>query len=473
MLGDLKQQWKERSIRKLAYMTQGKLHFQPINFAEYEKSCTRTEMPNKFKKVGSPKVVAEEVFDWSQYEQSKSTRTSPKSSKSYSMAMMNKSSKKPFYYVKNNEIMSIDQFFELYQSAVGQQKLKEKFDNKYKLEEKKKKIEDIHKRNQRLMKHAVSANNSLIIQPDKLDLKTDYSVQVQSPVAHRMESSQQISEETPYIDPRPVRQIKFSPRIEEKTFSPNERVSVNGSIIRHRTGSLDEGCQRGMTADQKFTEREIYKHLVRMTVSPKPVRITSGKNGSKERVYASMFKDPKMMDCMVEHSIKRAQYLIVKKNQGAIAQSYRLTTNKSDGVNYRVDSISEIDSKDHQEREGEFVGQELSMMNLKEDSKKNSMEIAKKIKVNIKHIDNLLRTKSPKDKEDLKSPKLLNRTVILDVKSKNKFPLRSTIAQRYNFGEKLQDQRKIAGQIKKVSKSYRKDAVDSAIKSQTYVSYYN
>ncbi len=283
--------------------------------------------------------------------------------------------------------------------------------------------------------------------------------------------SQQISEETPYIDPRPARQIKFSPRIEEKTFSPNERVSVPRSIIRHRTGSLDEGCQRGMTADQKFTEREIYKHLVRMTVSPKPVRHASDKKNSKERVYASMFKDPKMMDCMVENSIKRAQHMIIKKNQG-VAQSYRLTTNKSDGINYRVDSISEIESKDH-EREGEILGQEISIANLREDSKKNSIAIAKKIQVNIKHIDNLLRVKSPRE-NSLTSPKGgLNRSVIMDVKMKNKFPLRSTIAQRYNFGEKLLDQRKMADKIQEISKSYRKDAVDSAIKSQTYVSYYN
>ena len=469
MLETLKQQWKERSIRQTIYLTKGKHKFQSINFAEYERSCTRNEMPNKFKKLQVPKVEVEEVYDLSHQNTPASMLSPPVLLLKKSVMEAHNSSQKPFYYLENNEVMSVDQFFSMYKGHADRQKKLEKVIYKQTLEDRRKLVDEAHSHEVKQLARSQSALNMSSKTASQNMLDSNFNrvtpIQIDDVLEVTGDSSKDImgrfsATRTPQCLTHKSRfmvpDMRASAPMSECTTSPgreNYRMSAQNEPQSHR----------GMTEKQKFTQKEVFKHLLCMSVSPKPAKFHNGNANKKEKAYSMMFKHAKMMDNTVENSIKKAQKIIITKMKNN--ESFNpLKVNETNVLRpSEVDDCSESQNiQNYRESYNEKMREEKLM----------ETKTRKKIITNMKKIEKILCSNNLQSVQ-AKSPERLDASESDEIKFKNRLPLRSTIAQKYQFKTRLHDYKLVSKKIKDTTNIYKKDMKKSDVKSQTYASYYH
>jgi len=198
-----------------------------------------------------------------------------------------------------------------------------------------------------------------------------------------------------------------------------------------------------MTTQQKFTEKEIYRHLIHMTVSPKPMR-TDQNTIQKEKVYTTMFRDAQVMDHAIEHSIRRANKIILRESE-------------DEGFCFSNQFLREDKNRKTHESQASTKAEDLKL----------NQALSKKIEGHINHIDKLLKGGRPKTatNKGTKSQPIIRRLG-------NLVPLRATIEQKYGIIEKIRQHKDLSRKIKDMTKSCTKEVGESGIKSQSYTCFY-
>ena len=459
MLSNLRQQWKDRSLRRSVQVMNGKAKIQSINYCDYDKSCSRNEIPNKYHKSEVPKVEAEEVQATIHIDSSAPKITSSMLQRTFSTSINIDSSQKPFYYLEDNEIMSLDQFFSVYNDLKVQQKLKKKASEKRTVKEKRKKIEEIHTLTQKVLVRSPSIANTPLAQNRSYTL-SNLSVVRNLSKPEEPETPNKILQNSAQRPPF-LRGNSMPLSYEEFPFFNSDNKSYTKSW---KGGiSFDNDGPREMTIEQKFNRKEIDKHLICMTVSPKPARPKTANLKEKEKTYSIMFKDPKKMDHNVENSIRRAHRMLVK----------RMGTSESFGYSLQPEEnlTHSMIGEDGFIRD-EKVQNENSLMYIKDDDKRKGLLIGKKITNSIKNIEKALKSdgsffisKSPERSEKFKTCKT--------IQLKNRLPLRSAIVEKYDFKAKLKDHQVAATKVKDTFKAYQKQSEKSGMTNQGYTSYYH
>jgi len=423
-LQDLRQQWKERSLRKSPYMNHGRHGVKPLNFVEYDRSTTRTEMPNKYHKPEVAKVEIEAVCGLRRIQTPEST--GPFESRKFSTPgiIRKQSLSRPFYYTENNEIISVDQFFNIFKDVQAIKKKELKLDLQKDIEEKRKKIDTI--------RLSTSANLTRSISTASFSQKN-----LQSPRLNTCRTSR-LSKRTNTFEMDMNHQLRTKPTTQRPATA---RVINQENIISASSGAL-ETLNSGKSAtpvptipfqsvtEQKFTQREIIRQLSQLTVSPRPMK-PNFNDAKKEKSYRSMYKGPKTMDSTVENSIKKARNII--KTEGPLLTSEDRLYSRSSLPQNQLASPKNLELEDD------------------DDDLKGTFRTAQKIEKSLLSIKKALRSCSPQQKA--LSPHKSSLPFNFTVRAKNKFPLRATITEKYKFKEKLQNHKDLSQKIKELSKA--------------------
>lgn len=214
---------------------------------------------------------------------------------------------------------------------------------------------------------------------------------------------------------------------------------------------------KGMTDQRLFTEKVIEKHFISMTVSPKMPR-QHVSSAQKERNYYVLFKDAKVMDHAVETSMNKVYRMVRRK----------LGTTSTRNQHSPLEAPRSLASLTDESKDMGFRTQTdfLSPTNKAQEIKKGLL-ISKEIVKNIKKIDVILNTGMSK----VQSPSQIQvKTLDEIMQTKNRLPLRSTIAQKYNFKEKLREQKTSSIRLRDMSDSYEKSIKATSMANHTCLS---
>jgi hypothetical protein len=434
MIVDLKREWDERALRKSAYTSKAFGKALPINFADYTQSCTRTEMPNKFNKAEVPKVGIEQVYQMKIMKKNHSTvmKGGPFLSPGHKNNLDENVEDRPFYYTENNEIMSIEEFFKVYKEMEIYRKSQNKILLKERLDEKRRKIEELTKTHRNSSDEHTSPESSPL-KESRPQTGLSKSARPFSAFHHTSGRLSNYSQEI-YND------VSGNMIDQPSELKSPQRVTIQvpETTVKHTVRP-----KSGMTTQQKFTEKEIYRHLIHMTVSPKPLR-TDQATIQKEKVYTTMFKAPHVMDHTIEHSIRRANKIILRDSE-------------DEGICFASALIKDGHRKT-----------EVPTPTKAEDLKLNAA-LQQKILGHMNNIDEMLKNENRRPKTALmkkqKSQPIVRRLG-------NLVPLRATVEQKHGFIEKIRQHKDLSRKMKDLTKSYKKEIGESRYTSQAYACHY-
>ena len=464
MISDLKQGWTERQLRKTAYMHPTAVMSTSINFASHPRSTTRTEFPNKYHKPNIPKIEIEQVQHLHLLKRGKSLPGSlPQSARPSTQPQV--SPQRTFYYSPRNEILSIDEFFQVQKGMESFRKRKDKESFYLAMEERRQKVEDSH--TERAMSAIGRSCMSLAVSPSagSMSMRKDHNLSISN---GRMISSFMVKGFSPRVsankeenvekvtnqeNKKEKRRVVLKPRRQE--FPEKEFLSM--FEIKKRSGSMS--C-RGFTSRQKFTDKEINKHLVVGTVTPRPMKY-GGKAVQKEKAFVTMFKDPRVMDLQVEGTIRKAKKMLDEE------KSHRTLRRESPEEEASRRECWSARSKDI------MTGRELSRVKSAiSEVYSNEVDgalLAKKIQDNIKSINQVLSTTTPRLLAGSANyPSRYDQRKRL----KKRIPLRSEVEAKYNLFEHIRQHKELSRKMKDVGKAMKKDVGQAGINNQTYVNFY-
>jgi len=506
---NLQQEQKERLVRKTAYMSnEAVIRAFSLRYPESSKNCTIREIPNKYSTKVIPKVDIEQVIS-KHLLRSETSPTNPTllSPRITSMALRPRSgSQKSFYYNQTNEILSVDEFFQVYKDVQGHRKKQDKIKYVRAIEEQRAKVENA------ATERAISTARTPF---------TGYSLNVsnimagsQTPLTRRAPEhplsltvrksslkDSQVAQSTARVSPEIPSNILENEIIKEKLKETTENsITVKSPVrfnlelnniqsvqsptnLRVRSSSTSARGGGGFTSAQKFTQKEIVKHLIRATVSPKPER-RSARGIQKEQAILAMFKDSQVMDYQVEGSIRRARRCIEglegeesSRPQSSRPQSSRVRAssigNKTDLTLKTTKSVKirPMSSKSISSKLPIDVNFHLALNCLDSKVEGNGVEIGKNIQESINNISHALGTTTGRL---LSGINRLNEKKEKPKKTIGRVPLRSEIGAKYNIIQLFNEHKELSQKIRDVRKKLRKEEVSpSYVSNQVYLNFYH
>ena len=460
-----------------------------------EKSCTRNEMPNKYKINPISKTNLEDVYELRLRKQAE--KTGQEINLLECLTQSGSAEKQPFYYTEDNEIASVEGFFEVHRDLQMYRKRQDKVRLRQKLKEKTEKIEELrtatltsplHKNSRSLGRSSVfaklrldkSENTSYNRLPDDRSPEVG-SILQKSNTMHNFTHFQteglstsggQVTEYIMVTSPKTTLerpqtgQTALSASIQTTDFfmtmSPkNVERPQTGKTTSTRYRNLkikkpEPEKPKDMATQQKFTEREVYKHLFHMTTSPRKMKVFPA-GMAVEKNYINMFKSPKIMDNIVESCIKKAQRIAQPFDTSPSYQKKKERPPSAISTYRLIEGKSEFD--DIRESQTQAVSLQLSPKSLGERITQSIINIENELK---KSHSTLLKPQKPKQR---------NKDAFKSVRTKNKHILRSELEQNYNIKAIIDDHLALSQRMKQVTRAYSSHGL-SNMSNHNYSSYY-
>ena len=409
---------------------------------------TRKELPNKYQVVNLPKVRIEDVYVtnfMTENSQLSEERT----------FLVPKSAENRFYYSEDNEILSLDGFFQVHKNLELYRKKKDKEKLREKLKEKVQKMEEMKRDASLSLKRQLTIDTGMA-SFEQLDSPTQLNRFHSTKTLGNRERFDEISLKrnvtAKELSGRETDRSNFNTDgislILKSSQKTNERKKLGKGMMLIRTGQSKE-----VGTEQKFTEKEVHKHLFHMTLSPKKMKM-SPLASQIEKNYEKMFKSPRVMDYAVDKCIKKGKDFLNNEDQSLTSRSIQ---DRSFRTMYDTRFYTENDS--YEQNEGS-VGSGSNLIRKK--------GVGKVIKEAIDGIDSILRKGNP----SLPLPEKSKR-VARTIKTRNKHALKFDTEHKRIVKDMIEQHSALSARIKKVNRLYQKEYGPSAIKNQNYISYYN
>jgi len=231
------------------------------------------------------------------------------------------------------------------------------------------------------------------------------------------------------------------------------------------TFRLETAPSEGFTTRQKFTEKEINRHLIRGTVCPKPVK-HGGKAVEKEKAYIAMFKAPEVMDYNIETTIRKAKRMLTNTKPSMKHGNHLKELLKEEDMISSIGLGKKKNPKENQIKRNEKIRvAALEMAN----SPGNCNEVAKKIQINIKNISMVLSTTTPRLLGGIameETPKEIKKG------KRPKLKLRSEVGVENKLIENVKEQKLSIQNIQSAGSVMRNEVVSNAVSATIYDDFY-